>query len=233
LSLPGLNPTLASVALATLMRQWLEAMGTLPESQTSNQATDRLILAVLLLAQENADLVRGTCREELDQCLMVARSGSWAVYDEIPWLVLQGYLTTGKAASTIISRVEGMLGHDSSGAREWFHYVAWMIRSELDLSIVRPMLLQNLADKLGAVELSAGLLAALHPEKNVLDEAADIFHPPEGFLSQYQSRVEQVRDQQWNFYALTFWLADNLCRKLIWDAVKSTDVRVLPPSTNT
>lgn len=223
MSLPGLNPTLASVSLGRLMTQWVELMKALPEGETSNQETDRLTLAAVLLAHESAHLVRGTSLAEANKCLEVARSGPWADLDEIPWLLVQGYLTTGKADSKAIRRVERMLSHQSSSIREWFHYVAWMIRADLDIEDVRPRLLQNLADKLGAVMESAGLLAVLHPDKVVLDAAADGFEPEE-FGDQYRDRLKQIRELEWNSQAFNLWLAENTSRKLTWDAVKSLEV---------
>lgn len=225
MSLPGLSPNLASVALGLLMTQWMEAMNSLPGEETSNPATDRLVLAAVLLAQESASLVQGTCQSEVNACLEVARSGSWADLDEIPWLLVQGHVTAGKSDSKTVRRIERLLSHHSSSIRTWFHYVAWMIRADLDVDEVRPRLLQNLADKLGAVMESAGLLAVLHPDKVVLDAAADAFEPEE-FGEQYLDRLQQIRELDWNSQAFNFWLAENNARKLIWDTVKSMEVGI-------
>ena len=222
-TLPGLSPSLASVALGRLMTQWLELMKAVPEGQTSTQETDRLVLAAVLLAHENASLVRGTCWAELSECLELARSGSWAHLDEICWLLVKGFVTTGVADARATRRLEQMLNHHDSSVRTWFHYVAWMIHGDLDVETVRPILLQNLADKLGAVKLSAGLLAVLHPDKSLLDKEADAFEPAE-FEDQYRTRLQQIRELEWNANAFNFWLAENTSRQLIWDAVKNLEV---------
>lgn len=224
MSLPGLSPSVAAVALSRLMTQWMDAIRNLPERETSSQATDRLILACLLIAREDAELVRGTCLADVEACLDLARSGTWADLDEIPWLSVHGYLTTGKADIATTRRVERMLSHGSSSIRVWFHYVAWMIQDDLDVEGVRPRLLQNLADMLGGLYESAGLLAVLHDDKSVLDTKADAFEPPEGFEAQYNDRLIVIRDQQWNSFALNLWLSENRSRRVIWESVKSMEV---------
>lgn len=224
MSLPGLSPSVAAVALSRLMTQWMDAIRNLSDGQNSNQTTDRLILACVLLAHEDTELVRGTCLAEVNACLDLARSSSWSDFDEIPWLLIQGYVNSGRADTAAVRRVERMLSHGSSSIRIWFHYVAWMIQADLDVEEVRPRLLKNLADMLGGLYESAGLLAVLHDDKSVLDTEADAFEPPEGYEAQYKDRLNIIRDQQWNSFALNLWLSENKSRKLIWYAVKSMEV---------
>jgi hypothetical protein len=107
--------------------------------------------------------------------------------------------------------------------RGWFHYVAWMIRPDLDVEAVRPILLQNLADKLGFVALSTGLLAALHDNKGMLDAFADAFDAGI-FQEQYRDRLRQTRESQWNSFPLNLWLTEVRSRELIWDAARSLTV---------
>lgn len=224
-TLPGLQPKLALAALESLCRRWLESVNVLPEGQLSSTEADRLILACLLLAQEDAELMRQSLNSDVNECLAFSSTSNWKELDEIPWLLVQSYLENGRPSPALLFRIRNLLGHHNSNIREWFHYVAWMIHPNIDPETVRDTLLGNLADKLGGVTTSAGLLAILHPDKAILDAAADAFEPPEGFEDQYRNRLEHIREQEWNSFTNNLWQAENRSRKLIWDAVKALEMR--------
>lgn len=223
MSLPGLSPPLAAIALNQLTTKWLELTNSLPNGATSTPETDRLILAALLLAQEDSNLIKNSNQPELSKCLAVARSGSWPDFDEIPWLLIQSYVSAGTADPKATLRVENLLGSSNSSVREWFHYVAWMIQPDLNLKRVQPILLQNIADKLGGVMESTGLLASLYPDKDELNELASNFEP-DGFADQYQSRLATIREQEWNSFKFNLLVMENNIRKLIWATANSLEV---------
>lgn len=222
-TIPGLEPNVALAALESLCRRWLQSVGELPEGQLSSTEADRLILACLILAQEDADLMRQSMNSVVSECLAASRSSNWKELDEIPWLLVQDFLDTGRPGRDKLHRVRNLLGHHNSNIREWFHYVAWMIHPSIEPEAVYDTLLGNLADKLGGVTTSAGLLAILYPDKTVLDTAADAFEPPEGFEDQYRDRLNNIREREWNSYTNNLWQAENQSRKLIWGAVKGLE----------
>lgn len=154
----------------------------------------------------------------------VARSDCWADLDNIPWLWVQRYVTTGIADSRTFRRAERVLAHGSSSIRLWFDYATWMIRLALDLEETRPTLLQDLAGKFGSLYESAGLLAVRYDDLSAFEAKADAFEPPDGFEAQYKDRPITVRDQQWNSFALILRLAENNSRKLTWDSMKWMEV---------
>ena len=222
-ALPGLQPNIATAALESLCRRWLREVDPLPKGELSSAEADRLTLACLLLAQEDAQLMQRSVNAVVGECLAVAQTSNWNDLDEIPWRLVLGYVEAGRPDERQRLRVQNLLGHHDSSIREWFHFVAWMILPSIEADAVRNTLLSNIADKLGGVVESAGLLAILHPDKTGLDAAADAFEPPEGFEKQYRERLGNIFRGHWNSFTNNLWQAENGCRKLIWDAVKGQE----------
>ena len=79
-----------------------------------------------------------------------------------------------------------------------------------------------LADKLGAVSLSAGLLS--HALGSKVAEEAATFSPPDEFALQYRNRVDRLNDIGWASAEVDFWQWECFCREELWDAVKSAPI---------
>lgn len=210
--------------LERLINEWMSVVVNAARARNETRAGD-LLLAALLLAREDAKCLEGRpellfgaierCGREVDSYL-----------DRLPLQAIQGYWLNGSPYPEVVEEISCNLDHHSSSIRVWFHHVAWMMRPDLDVERIRPLLLKNLANMLGGVGESAGLLANLHPDKSVLDAAADTFVPPEGFEDQYRRRLTCIREEQWNAQPLNLWVAENDARKLIWETVKSMEAGI-------
>lgn len=220
--LPGMEGSLSQQVLERLIREWMSVVEHGARKRDETRAGD-LLLAALLLAQEDRQCLEGRpelvfeavelCGQQVDSYL-----------DRLPLQAIQAYWLQVKPYPEVVEGISCNLDHHNSAIRVWFHHVAWMMRPDLDVERIRPLLLKNIANMLGGLYESTGLLAMLHDEKSVLDAEADGFEPPEGFEAQYKDRLTIIRDQQWNSFALNLWLSENKSRKLIWDAVKSMEV---------
>jgi len=208
--------------LERLVSEWMSVVQNGARRRNESRAGD-LLLAALLLAREDSQCLEGRpelvfeavelCGQQVDSYL-----------DRLPLQAIQGYWLPGKPYPEVVEGISCNLDHHNSSIRVWFHHVAWMMRPDLNVERVRPLLLKNLANMLGGVAESAGLLANLHPDKSILDAAADAFVPPDGFEDQYRSRLACIREEQWNAQPLNLWVAENDARKLIWQALSSAEV---------
>lgn len=217
-ALPGFQPTLASVALDRLTSQWLAHMRC--ERPDSN-ASGNLVLACLLLIHEEREALLPRDQRRLERCLAVAQAGPFWHFDVEPWTVMVDYARTGAPK---LHAVEGLLGHGASAIRGWFHRVAWLVRADLNVDRVRPILLQNLADKILYLHRSAALLAALHDDIAELDRWADAYQPDDlRFESQYRETLASFREAGWIDSTATSWKDESMCRKDIWEAVRGLE----------
>jgi hypothetical protein len=208
--------------LERLVAEWMFVAEHGTRRRNETRAGD-LLLAALLLAQEDRQFLEGRpklvfeavelCGEHVDSYL-----------DRLPLQAIQGYWLIGRPYREVVEGISCNLAHHNSAIRLWFHQVAWMMRPDLDVERVRPLLLKNLADKIWRFTESAGLLANLHPDESVLNAAADAFLPPEGFEDQYRSRLAEIREAQWTAQPLNLWVEENFARKLIWETVKSMEI---------
>ena len=215
-------PTVAGLAMDRLCDQWLAEMAVAPPIVPAPHAADELCLACLLLAREDNLIIGDGPLARVSECLASLVPGPYKQVDRLPWLLVASYLADPEVNSDLVERVQDLLGCAGSSVRGWFHYVAWMIRPDLDADAVRPILLGNLADKLGFVGLSTGLLASLYDDKEELDAFAADFTPPEGFEEQYLDRIRQTRELEWNWFTFNLRLSEATCRELIWRAVRGS-----------
>lgn len=202
--------------LTTLCQQWLDA-----NEQDQSRLADDLSLACLLLAHEERHVILDEEDTRASACVEATAHGPFPYYDDLSWLMVEDYRLRGGIGANRMVRLMNFLNHRDSSVRSWFHYVAWMIRSELPIDLVRPILLNNMADKLGAVAESVGLLAVLHSDQDELFALAEAFEPEDpSFLDQFHVRLSQVRSREWNESTNNFWQAENRSRMLMWSAAK-------------
>jgi hypothetical protein len=140
-------------------------------------------------------------------------------------MLIEAILTSDPKYGSVIRRCERLLSHSNSGVRIWFHYVCWVLRDELGMEEVRSRLLLNLADKLGGLAESVGLLAVLHDKPDGLDVEADDFEAPESFVSQYAERLERIRTCGWSAFGATYWRVESHLRRLIWESIQSIEIK--------
>ncbi|HZH99268.1 MAG TPA: hypothetical protein VEX38_09875 [Fimbriimonadaceae bacterium] len=215
--------TVASLALHRLCADWLAQMADNDPDHPAPRQADATQLACLLLAYESREDLIIPISNAHERCLQRSMLGVFAHMDSLPWLMIESYVSEGVLALRLRDRLQKLLFHPDSSIRWWFHYVAWMVRHDLDREAVTRIMLCNVADKLAHVELSAGFLGSFYDDTLEIDELAASYHPYE-FEEQYRQRLEFFRGGQWFAEGHRFCEAEHRARQMIWEAVRNIPI---------
>lgn len=224
--LPGICDELPVPETAFIAQcvKWQALVRPLDPDRVPPREADEATLAALLVAVEYG-VNLGPCAErEADRVLdlIKARESPWL--DDMPWNLIKSLIGFEYPARDGMDRLSYNLNHHNSVIRGWIHEIAWIARKHLRVNIVRPILLGNLAIQLAGVPESAGILAALHEDKEELDRLADEF-VPERLEDQYRERLIRIREEDWNAQPVNLWHLENKCRRIIWQSVANCRIR--------
>lgn len=211
--LPGLGPSLAQQVLERMLREWVFLVKENESARFRRRANDLIIASLYLAAEQPEDLVGRP--EVVFEALMLIRDQPVSYLDELPLRAIFGLWLRGRVSEDVIELICQQLGHHSSPTRGWFHEVAWPIRELLDREVVTPLLFQNIADKILYVSRSAGLLAALYPDKQELCKVAWEYDAGE-FREQYRQRLNEIQAVGWAEHCKVFDWMERESRKVSW-----------------
>ena len=217
------RPVVAERAFLALVRSWNHEVDQEESLRRLSADWRRCELACVLVAHEYGPAFTAVARREIsDTCERVhtLSPGSTGWIDLVSWHLCESSTRPEHFSESggVRSLLRG-LGHHSSSIREWMMDLAWMVRNRLPPDEAVPILLRNLADKLGGPFRGAGLAAAICADKNDFLRRARDFDPPERFSSQYSRRLESLEELGLLTAQASFWRLEVYCRRQIEQGV--------------
>jgi hypothetical protein len=221
----ALAPTLAERVFLGLARQWQAHLEAQAEPRKITPDMDNLALACLLLAVEwGKDFTPGIRAQAMHNRDQVEGHSPIPLLDQLPWnLCLCANSKKPPHKQNAVRELTDHLDHPQSGVRLWCMKVAWFVFPWLDRNDTLPLLLTNVADKLGYVSQAVGLASRFFDTPESFFAFAREFEP-ESYVTQYDQRLVQIKEQGLASYQSYFWEAEAQCRKIIEQACLGTRV---------
>ncbi len=185
------------------------------ENLRDTSERDLLLLACCLIVASSTELFDAQTQAAFAEACKGMESGGEQWFDYSIWAILEAIVTDSPARDGRMDRLYVLLDFHDSALRLWFHRVAWMLRPLLDRHLAAPYLLQNIADKIGYVQQSAGLLANMYEDREELEAVVSSYEPT-AMADQYARTVKNIEGVGWYACGTSLWREERRAWQLVW-----------------
>jgi len=212
---PGNNPF--EQAFLSLAKDWHQIALEAGKDGIIPSEADLPSLGCLLLAKERRSSLGVACKSAIQNNFDLGKDSPFRMHDGLVWELCAAGFRKEPTTDAGVTFLTSTLGHSNSALRIWAMRMGWIVREWLSQTTTVPILLKNVADTLGGVEMAAGLAAAFFADSEAFFDKAETFEPPSTFVDQYSERLAQARIVSVDSLQVPFIREENTISKLIGD----------------